>query len=237
MNKSESIGKLAEALAKAQGAMGAAHKESSNPFFKSKYADLASVIDAIKQPLADNGLAFVQCTDFDDSHSVIVETMLMHQSGEWISSRLRMTPVKVDPQSTGSCVTYAKRYGLQAMAGIPSADDDAEDATRTGAPLPTAKVTPMPSKVKQAIKPKVAETVTGDPAEGDLTGIGSPKADDVSLGKVIHAFASIGFDMLGLQQEYGKNIDEWTMDDIAEARKVYAHLKAEFDAGKLGKGI
>jgi len=129
MNKSESIKELASALAKAQGAMGAAIKDAANPFFKSKYSDLASVIEAIKKPLADNGLSFVQGTDFDDTSAVIVETMLMHSSGEWLSSRIKMTPAKPDPQGIGSCITYAKRYGLQALIGVPSDDDDGNAAT------------------------------------------------------------------------------------------------------------
>lgn len=129
MNKSESIKDLAAALSKAQGAMRAAIKDSANPFFKSKYSDLASVIEAIRKPLSENGLAFVQGTDFDDSCGVIVETMLMHSSGEWISARIKMVPTKNDPQGIGSCVTYAKRYGLQALVGIPSDDDDGNTAS------------------------------------------------------------------------------------------------------------
>jgi len=128
MKTSESIAKLAEALAKAQGQMGAAIKGENNPFFKSKYSDLASVIDAIKVPLSENGLSFVQATDFDESSGVIVETRLMHSSGEWIESRIKMTPAKQDAQGIGSCVTYAKRYGLQALVGVPSDDDDGEGA-------------------------------------------------------------------------------------------------------------
>lgn len=128
MNKSETIGELAKALAKAQSEMTFAKKDNSNPFFKSKYADLANVVEAIKKPLADNGLAYVQATDIDDG-GVIIETTLMHSSGEWYSSRLRMKPVKDDPQGIGSCITYARRYGLQALVGVPSDDDDGNAAS------------------------------------------------------------------------------------------------------------
>ena len=137
MNKSENIGQLAAALAKAQGQMKFAAKDANNPFFKSKYADLASVIEAIKVPLSANGIAFVQATDFEDS-SVIVETILLHESGEWISGKLRMQPTKNDPQGVGSAVTYAKRYGLQAIAGVPSDDDDGNAATHQAAPAAKA---------------------------------------------------------------------------------------------------
>ena len=130
MNKSETIGKLAEALCKAQASMGSAKKDAANPFFKSKYADLASVVEAIKKPLADNGLSYVQTTDIDESGSVVVETVLMHSSGEWLSGRLRMPVAKAnDAQALGSALTYCRRYGLQAMAGIPADDDDGNAAS------------------------------------------------------------------------------------------------------------
>ncbi len=88
MDKSDSIGALAAALAKAQGQMGAAKENAANPYFKTKYADLASIVEAIKEPLASNGLAYTQMTDIDEAGGVIVETALIHSSGEWISSRL-----------------------------------------------------------------------------------------------------------------------------------------------------
>lgn len=128
MNKSDQIGQLAEALCQAQGMMKFAKKDSSNPFFKSKYADLSSVVEAIRLPLYENGLSYAQTTDTDE-HGVIVETVLMHKSGEWISGRLKMVPVKNDPQGIGSCITYARRYGLQSMVGIPTDDDDGNAAS------------------------------------------------------------------------------------------------------------
>lgn len=129
MLKSESINELAAALVKAQAAMTFAKKDSANPFFKSKYADLSAVVEAIKKPLADNGLAYTQATDIDEHGGVIVETTLMHSSGQWVESRLRMMPVKNDPQGIGSCITYARRYGLQSLVGLPADDDDGNAAS------------------------------------------------------------------------------------------------------------
>lgn len=129
MLKSESIKDLAAALCKAQAAMTFAKKDAANPFFKSKYADLSAVVDAIKKPLSDNGLSYAQATDIDEHGGVIVETALMHSSGQWIESKLRMMPVKADPQGIGSCITYARRYGLQALVGIPADDDDGNAAS------------------------------------------------------------------------------------------------------------
>ncbi len=131
MEKSDNINELATALAKAQGAMKGAKKDSDNPFFKSKYADLASCWDAIREPFSANGLSITQLTEQSPDLMVIVETVLMHSSGQWVSSRLAMKPVKSDPQGLGSCLTYCRRYGISAACGISflGEDDDANAAT------------------------------------------------------------------------------------------------------------
>ena len=236
MNKSENIGQLAAALAKAQGQMKFAAKDANNPFFKSKYADLASVIEAIKVPLSANGIAFVQATDFEDS-AVIVETILLHESGEWISGKLRMQPTKNDPQGVGSAVTYAKRYGLQALAGVPSDDDDGNAATGLqGAPAAKpAPAKPMPAKVKEAaaaLKPHAKGTISGDPSEGDLSGIAEPppatdKPDGATLSLLINAFASklnMTAPQIEAEMNLGSPMAEWTNADVAEAREVFKEL-------------
>lgn len=128
---SDGIGKLAEALAKAQGAMGGALKDSSNPFFKSKYADLESVWYACRKALSDNGLAVIQTTDHADSGIRIVTT-LVHSSGEWIRGVLPIMAKDQTPQGTGSAITYARRYALAAIVGVYQTDDDAEAAHGRG---------------------------------------------------------------------------------------------------------
>lgn len=121
--KSETIGKLAEALAKAQGMMEFAKKDSTNPHFKSKYADIASVIDAVRECLSKNNLSYVQYEE--DDHLV---TLLMHSSGEWISGKMKLLMGKQDMQGKGSALTYARRYGLASMVGIAQDDDDGNQA-------------------------------------------------------------------------------------------------------------
>lgn len=121
------IGKLAGALAKAQGGITGALKDSANPFFKSKYADLAACWDACRKPLSDNGLAVIQTTEIRADFVTIV-TLLAHESGEWIRSRLPMKPKDFSPQAVGSTMTYARRYALAAMVGLAQVDDDAEAA-------------------------------------------------------------------------------------------------------------
>lgn len=138
MKTSLTIAELATALCKAQGEMGGAHKDSANPFFKSRYADLASVMKAIRLPFASNGLSFVQCP-ITTAEGVGVTTRIIHSSGEWIESTLILPVAKMDAQAYGSCLSYAKRYSIQAMAGVPSTDDDAELALGR-ASAPPAKV-------------------------------------------------------------------------------------------------
>jgi hypothetical protein len=127
MNQSIDIDKLASALCKAQAMMGGAVKDSANPFFKSKYADLTSVVKAIKEPFAEHDLSYVQFP-YSTERGVGVTTRLMHSSGQWLEARFVLPITKQDPQAAGSAVTYARRYALQSMAGIPTADDDAESA-------------------------------------------------------------------------------------------------------------
>lgn len=146
MNQSESIKNLAAAMAAAQSEMGAAIKGASNPFFKSKYADLGSVIEAIKPHFAANGLSYVQFPVSGES-SVGVVTRLMHSSGEWLEQEYFIPLGKMDAQSVGSCLSYARRYSLQAIAGIPSADDDGNAATQAAPKLQTKTVTKAQAKV------------------------------------------------------------------------------------------
>ena len=127
MNRSESIGKLAEALAKAQHKMHGAIKDSKNPHFNSKYADLASIVDAAREPLATNGLCVIQNAGRPESGLVSMTTLLLHSSGEWIESDPLVVQAKdAGPQAVGSCLTYLRRYQLAAMVGIAPEDDDAE---------------------------------------------------------------------------------------------------------------
>jgi hypothetical protein len=127
------ISNLATALCKAQGVMGGAKKTSNNPFFKSKYSDLASVFDTLRIPFASNGLSIVQLMDVLDSGVTVLITRLMHVSGESIDSKM-ILPMDDNPQKFGSIITYFKRYALMAIAGIPSEDDDANSAAGRIAP-------------------------------------------------------------------------------------------------------
>ena len=141
MPRSEQINELAASLACAQGAMSVAIKDSVNPHFKSRYADLASVIDAVRPHLSVNGIAFVQDVTTEPG-LVCVETTLYHKSGQWLSNKLAVACKDLSPQPVGSAITYARRYTLMALCGIaPAEDDDGEAAQSRQAP--PAKPTPM----------------------------------------------------------------------------------------------
>jgi hypothetical protein len=125
---SESIKSLAAAFCKAQPKIEGAVKDKTNPAFRSKYADLGSVVDAIKPALASEGLSFLQVPHDADS-AARIETLLMHASGEWISLGTVTVPVtKLDAQGFGSALTYARRYGLLTAFGVAPEDDDGNAA-------------------------------------------------------------------------------------------------------------
>ena len=124
---SSSIVKIAAALLKAQKAMGNATKGAKNPFFKSTYADLNSIREAAIPALNTNGVSVLQPTCVIDGKNY-VETVLLHESGEWVSSLTDIVNGKGDAQGEGSGISYARRYGLQSLLNIGAVDDDGEAA-------------------------------------------------------------------------------------------------------------
>lgn len=154
MRTSETVFEIFKALADAQGEIDGAKKDSANPFFKSSYADLASVIQAIKEPYKKNGLAFIQ-----SASGLVLITRLVHKSGEWIETDYPLSFKDIhDAQKVGSAVTYAKRYGLQAATGVASIDDDGNEASKapekTESIKNSAQIVQKPSgPVKQTFSP------------------------------------------------------------------------------------
>lgn len=120
MEKSESIKNLAAGLAKFHSVMGKVVKSANNPFFKSKYAPLPDILEAIAEPLQEAGLTFSQIPSGDTLCTILVHV----ESGEWLQGCYAMHPVKSDPQSIGSAITYARRYALGAILGLNIDEDD-----------------------------------------------------------------------------------------------------------------
>lgn len=127
MTGSQTITKIAAAFHKAQCKMGNATKSSSNPFFKSSYADLNSIRETVTPVLNEVGISVLQPTiTLGDKN--FVETVLLHESGEWLAGLTEIVNVKGDAQSEGSGISYARRYGLQSICNVGAVDDDGEAA-------------------------------------------------------------------------------------------------------------
>jgi hypothetical protein len=129
VNTSPTTGAIADALAGAQGEIEGARKDSLNPHFRSKYADLASIWDACRSPLAKHKLSVVQTFEPSEKEEVRVVTRLLHASGEWLEGTICIPVTKADAQGVGSAATYARRYSLAAIVGIAPEDDDGNAAS------------------------------------------------------------------------------------------------------------
>ena len=160
MNRSDDINELATALSKAQGEMKPSSKSGTNPFFKHSYATFDDVLESVKKPLADNGLAFMQMIDKNEDGQILI-SLLMHGSGQWISSTTALNVFAEKGtnalQDIGKAITYMKRYALSAMLGVSSdEDDDGDSAKGKVAQKPAPKPAQKPV-VKQAPKPALVQ--------------------------------------------------------------------------------
>lgn len=147
---SDQLNEIATALTAAQGKFEAVAKDSENPFFKSKYAGLPQVVKAASPILAENGLSVAQLPGHDDQGDNLT-TVLMHTSGQFIASTMRLRPIKNDPQAQGSALTYGRRYSYMAALGlVADEDDDGNAATRTNGHTPEAQAAPAQPTEKAA---------------------------------------------------------------------------------------
>ena len=209
--QTESIDKLAAALSKAQGEIGGATKGSVNPHFKSRYADLASVVEAVREPFAKNGLAYQQPYRNNDGQLCIV-TRIIHTSGQWVEDDgVPLLLSKQDMQGLGSASTYARRYGLMAAAGVAPEDDDGNAAV--GESRGTAKPVPVKRGTAKRGTPAIKIEV---PAEPGLIPVPAP---------------SNGSDMKVVWQTWCKAFLE-TIDACDDVSAVNAWMKANADVLK-----
>jgi hypothetical protein len=163
--RSESTAELSAALAKAQATMKSATFNRINPHFKNRYADLASVLDAVRKPLADNGLAITQTTEMQDGAFVLVTT-LWH-GGQWISAVYPL-PLGAKPQELGSALTYARRYSLSSLVCIAAdEDDDAEAASKETKTLPKKDAKGIYEKMQVEVRSATSRDHLRDWAEGN----------------------------------------------------------------------
>ena len=194
MKKSESIANLAQALCDFQGEITNPKNTAANPFFKSKYAPLSEVINTTKELMFKHGLSCLQSPSGDGEH-IIITTLLMHSSGEWIEGEpLVLKADKVTAQGAGSAITYGRRYALSAILGIASEeDDDANHATGN----------------RETVQP--------------LRAVAQPKEDKVNWVEFWRSCNKLGYTMEQVQEIAGaKDFSKWSKE---KAMGLYNDLK------------
>jgi hypothetical protein len=168
MQTSEQFDAIAAALAKAQGVMDAASKDAANPHFKARFASLASVREAIRKPLSENGIAYIQTLRTNEG-AVEVDTRLIHSSGQYIGDTLRVPLAQATPQGVGSASSYGRRYALMAIVGLAAEDDDAEAAHgRTGGNVRSVPNGNRHSPADGAAIGRAVAAIEGDPLRASL---------------------------------------------------------------------
>jgi hypothetical protein len=220
------INELAAALAKAQGSMENATMNRVNPHFKSKYADLASVLDAVRKPLSENGLAVVQAI-----HDGNLKTILMHTSGQWVES-LYPLPAAARPQEMGSALTYARRYSLSAITGIAADEDDdanAAESSKQRAPVKGALFPP-----KRAYELHTLPNPAPPPEAAEPTPVPAPQQEPAADNSTPPPTTGGGLSLLDMARKAAENGNQffygafWDMRTPAERKKISA-IKEELN--------
>jgi hypothetical protein len=212
--QSDNTADLSAALAKAQSTMKAATFNKVNPHFKNKYADLSAVLEAIRKPLADNGLSVTQTTEVRDGGGFVLVTTLRHASGQWIASEYPLPVGK--PQEMGSALTYARRYSLSAIACIAADEDDDAEGARTSGQVASA---PKP----RAVNPQPVEAPV-DPQTGECSPHKITAGDAVKWGGLLVAAVNIAQSEAEIDEWLAKNKEGLETLEGA-APKVHARVK------------
>lgn len=165
ITQSESVKNLYAALVAAQGELQTVAKDAKNPYFKSSYATLEAVIDAIRPVYAKHELAIVQFPVGGEDGKYGVETRICHSSGEWMSATAFMKPVKDDPQGAGSTITYLRRYSAQSVAFLAAADDDGNDASGNRGEKPETRKVPVDKESVASVLADISSLMHGLDAE------------------------------------------------------------------------
>lgn len=198
--KSEQLDQLATALAKAQSEIKSALKESTNPFFKSHYADLTSVWNACREALNKNGLSIVQTMRAEN----LLTTLLLHVSGQWIEGECPLLNSKGDMQSLGSAISYARRYGVAAICGVTTEDDDGAAAVEK----PHEKYIPKGNSFVDGSMDKMKQNPVVDLKS-------SHKLINEKQAKMVYAKCkSLGMSSEVMKAFLGKTVGVWNTDHI-----------------------
>lgn len=236
MKQSDSIDKLAPSFCKFQAEVGDVIKNSNNPFYKSKYADLTQVLETVRKPLADNGLSIIQGNEQSDIPETInITTRLLHESGQYIDSgALTLHITKKDPQMAGSAVTYGRRYQLASLLGLIQADDDANThVTQPNQQQPPKKTETKPPAPKPTGKQQQARSNGAYDKELYKTRIKEQLTELDALGKDLEEVLRYAQSTFGSKkQSFDDIFDEaesetYFMAFVSGADRVIAKLKAE----------
>lgn len=231
---------IADALAKAQGAMSSVAKDrdvevkSEKGRYTFRYATLAAIWDVIRKPLSDNGLSVVQLPSVAD-RKVVVETRLLHSSGEALSSTLELPLANPTPQGVGSALTYARRYGLSAMLGVVSDDDDdgQEAAKQVLAHRGQSSTPQSQASMEVALRASIAAQQAAQAA--------AAKPDYGPEGEPLSERAKLGVAVAEAQDEASLNalverISRLAADDKATIRKMWGDRRMELRAAARTQG-
>lgn len=181
MTQSDSIAKVAPALVAAQGAIKPIPKDGKNPAFRSRYATLDAIMEAVRPALTANGLALVQGVKHPDTNEdgklvgITVESRIVHTSGEWVASVVPVPVVKADAHGLGSALSYGRRYGISALLALTTDDDDdgnaaatparAQERTQERAPARTPAPAPAPAREDTGASGRLYDKVPTTPVE------------------------------------------------------------------------
>lgn len=211
MHTSETINEIATALAKVQGLIKNPAKESENPHFKNRYADLSQGLNAVRPILSEHSIALVQMTRMD-GELMMLDTRLVHSSGQWIESSYPVCKFPTRQQEAGSALTYARRYSLFALVGIAGADedDDGNDASREQTPAPS----------RQAARPRPAPAAA---PKNHLPAEDSAKALRVLLGTMDMCVSLDG--LSGWAKDNKSAIERLQPDDQEQVREAWASMR------------
>lgn len=210
MKTSDEIDKISEAFAIAQGEFKPIEKNKENPHFKSKFADLSSILLATREALSKNGLSITQSPTFQDNRINVI-SRLLHKSGQWVETNLSIKPIQDTAQAIGSAVTYGRRYGISALLGVCADDDD--DGNEASKKTDHRNFT----EKSRSISPQIQNPLI------------ISKNDRIK--KMIHAFNLIQINQEELCKFIKKPIDKWDDQDISEMVNIYA----DFKSGKMDK--
>ena len=214
LETSETVDSLFGALAKAQGMFDQPKKTHENPFFHSKYADLADIISATRPGLVANELCIIQGAVAGDGGVVVVPTRLAHSSGQWLQFDVTLPTGKGDAQAIGSAITYARRYGWSAVTGVASEEDDDGNSASGGGSATTRPAQRAPAKA--AAKPAQAEKEGWRKLlEAELTQWADSDLLSPDEGKILHKKLSSNFN-----DEAIKALHRETLKIVLERKKA-----------------